>query len=164
MYLRTFLALLSLIVLMVLRPSAGLAQLSIPDDSSNVSGEDETSSSFAKPYEYERQAYGYDPEGVEYKENQPEDFQVIFITSLPFTALASFGITGLVSLAAQGSFGVGGNYFIPFVVAAGLGSTTIACVSVLTNKYPPPASSTYVENLSSPQSLAFKIPLLTMKF
>ncbi len=164
MSLRAFLAFLSLIALMAFRPSAGLAQLSIPDDSSNLSDNAEISGGFAKPYEYERQAYGYDPEGVEYKENQAEDFQVIFITSLPFTTLASFGITGLVSLATRGNFGVGGDYFLPFVVAAGLGSTTIACVSVLTNKYPPPSSSTYVENLSHPQFLAFNVPIVTMKF
>jgi hypothetical protein len=164
MSLRTFLVFLGVFVLVAFQPSLGLAQLSVPDDSSNPSNDTENSGGFAKPYEYERQAYGYDPEGVDYKENQPEDFQVIFITSLPFTTLASFGITGLVSLAAQGQFGVGGNYFLPFVVAAGLGATTVACVSVLTNKYPPPESSTYVENSSASQPLAFKIPLLTMKF
>src|SRR5665213_2314068 len=54
---------------------------------------------FVKPYEYERQALGYDPDGIIYRENQPEDFQVVFITSLPFAALASFGLTGLTSLA-----------------------------------------------------------------
>ncbi|HTC19999.1 MAG TPA: hypothetical protein VK859_04075 [bacterium] len=164
MPLRTFLVFLSVFVLVLLRPSQGLAQLSIPDDSSNPSNDTQNSGGFAKPYEYERQAYGYDPEGVDYKENQPEDFQVIFITSLPFTTLASFGITGLVSLAAQGQFGVGGNYFIPFVVSATLGATTVACVSVLTNKYPPPESSTYVESPSAPQPLAFKVPILTMRF
>jgi hypothetical protein len=164
MSLRPFLVLLSVMVLVALQPSQGLAQLSIPDDSSNSSTSTEPSGGFAKPYEYERQAYGYDPEGVDYKENQAEDFQVIFITSLPFAALASFGITGLVSLATQGQFGVGGNYFIPFVVTAGLGATTIACVSVLTNKYPPPSSSTYVDNITGPQPLAFNLPLVTMKF
>ncbi len=164
MSLRALIITINFIALVAIQPLDCLAQLSIPDDSSNTSNQTDLTSGFSKPYEYERQAYGYDPDGIEYKENQPEDFQIIFITSLPFTALASFGITGLVSLAAQGKFGVGGNYFIPFVVAAGLGSTTIACVSVLTNKYPPPSSSTYVENLSIPQPLAFKIPLLTMKF
>src|SRR5665213_2826989 len=54
---------------------------------------------FVKPYEYERQALGYDPDGIIYRENQPEDFQVVFITSLPFAALASFTLTGLISLA-----------------------------------------------------------------
>src|SRR5208282_762487 len=53
---------------------------------------------FAKPYEYERQAYGYDPDGIDYHENQSEDFQVVFITSAPFTAGASFLLTSLASL------------------------------------------------------------------
>ncbi|HET9869301.1 MAG TPA: hypothetical protein VFR02_02220, partial [bacterium] len=57
---------------------------------------------FEKPYEYERQAYGYDPDGVQYKENQVEDFQVIFITSAPFAALASLGLTGLASTLIEG--------------------------------------------------------------
>lgn len=126
--------------------------------------EEETSTTgFAKPYEYERQAYGYDPEGVEYKENQAEDFQVIFITSMPFSALASFGLTGLVSMAANGKFQVGGDYFLPFLGGILIGSTTVACVSVLTNKYPPPSSTTYVE--SAPlHPLAFQLPLLTARF
>ena len=136
--------------------------MSIPDDSTST--DSSSNGGFAKPFEYERQAYGYDPEGVEYKENQAEDFQVIFISSLPFTALASFGITGLVSLAAQGNFAVGGNYFLPFLAGAAVGSTTIACVSVLTNKYPPPDSATYVEKGQGPQALAFKIPVVTLKF
>ena len=118
---------------------------------------------FAKPYEYERQAQGYDPEGIEYKENQAEDFQVVFVTSLPFTALASFGITGLVSLVTQNNFGVGGSYFIPFLAGAAVGSTTIACVSVFTNKYPPPAQKSFVE-ANHPLELALQIPLLRAEF
>src|SRR5580700_7278932 len=55
-------------------------------------------SGFVKPYEYEREALGYDPDGIIYRENQPEDFQVVFITSLPFVTLASFGLTGLASM------------------------------------------------------------------
>src|SRR5258708_2490575 len=91
---------------------------------------------FDKPYEYERQAYGYDPEGVQYKENQAEDFQVVFISSLPFTAGASFLITSVISLVTVNNFGVGGDFFLPFLGGAFVSSTTIACVSTLTNKYP----------------------------
>lgn len=119
---------------------------------------------FVKPYEYERQAYGYDPEGVIYEENQAEDFQVVFISSVPFTAAASYILTGLVSLATRGSFDVGGNYFFPFIGGMAVGSTTIACVSTLTNKYPPPGSTTYVETQPPPSSLVFKIPLVTANF
>jgi hypothetical protein len=147
---------------MALGPSTGLAQVSIPDQDTRSDNSD--NGGFAKPYEYERQAYGYDPEGVEYKENQAEDFQVVFISSLPFTALASFGITGLASLATRGSFSVGDDYFLPFVIGTGAASTTIACVSVLTNKYPPPGSSTVVETLPGPKALAFNLPLVTLKF
>lgn len=130
---------------------------------------------FAKPYEYERQAYGYDPEGVDYHENQPEDFQVILITSAPFTALASYGLTGLASLAIRNSFDVDGDYFIPFLAGTVVGSTTIACVSVLTNKYPPPAPSYVLQpypdqglSLGSGQQasrpLVFHVPLVSARF
>lgn len=121
-------------------------------------------SEFAKPYDYERQAYGYDPEGVIYRENQPEDLQVIFITSLPFTAAGSYCLTGLVSLAVRGDFSVSGDFFFPFLGGVLVGSTTIACVSVLSNPYPPPASTTVVEVYNPLPALAFKLPLLTARF
>lgn len=161
MGLRLFL--LSLFILgLVLKPSFAWAQdKAQPDDDIDYST---LSGGFVKPYEYERQAYGYDPEGVEYKENQAEDFQVIFITSVPFTAGASYILTSLVSLATRGSFDVSGNYFLPFIGGIAVGSTTIACVSTLTNKYPPPGSTTYVETQPPPSSLAFKVPLVSARF
>ena len=120
---------------------------------------------FAKPYSYERQAYGYDPEGIEYKENQAEDFQVIFITSAPFTAGASFLLTSLASLATRNSFDVGGDYFWPFIGGAFLGATTIACVSTLTNKYPPPpASSEYSMAPTVKSARGFQVPVLSARF
>ena len=120
---------------------------------------------FAKPYEYERQAYGYDPEGIDYHENQSEDFQVVFITSAPFAAGASFLLTSLVSLATRNTFDVGGDYFWPFLGATAVGATTIACVSTLTNKYPPPsAASEYSQAPQVPHSMAFKTPLFTARF
>ncbi len=119
---------------------------------------------FEKPYEYERQAYGYDPEGVQYKENQGEDFQVIFISALPFTAGASFLITSTISLVAVNNFGVGGDFFLPFMASTVVGATTIACVSTLTNRYPPPASQSYVESQPMLRPLAFNVPIITAKF
>ena len=154
---------LLLLVFLGVCPVTAWAQLSIPDEKSSLD-EALSQGGFAKPYEYERQAYGYDPEGVEYHENQSEDFQVIFITSAPFAAGASFLVTGMVSLASNGSFQVGGDYFLPFLGLTLAGTTTIACVSVLTNKYPPPGTSTYVEGFSAPRSVAFNLPLVTAKF
>lgn len=143
---------------------AGWGQLSIPDETTSPMDEILSHGGFAKPYEYERQAYGYDPEGVEYHENQPEDFQVIFITSAPFVAGASFLLTGMTSLAMNGNFQVGGNYFLPFLGLTLAGTTTIACVSVLSNPYPPPGTTTYVENIQTERSLAFNLPLFTARF
>jgi hypothetical protein len=145
-------------------PVSVWAQLSIPAQDTNPMDEVLGQSGFAKPYEYERQAYGYDPEGVEYHENQSEDFQVIFITSAPFAAGASFLVTGMVSLATSGSFQVGGNYFLPFLGLTLAGTTTVACVSVLTNPYPPPGSTTIVDGHSGQRILAFNVPLITAKF
>ncbi len=144
-------------------PALSWAQLSIPDQKSSLD-EALSQGGFAKPYEYERQAYGYDPEGVDYHENQSEDFQVIFITSAPFAAGASFLVTGMVSLASTGNFQVGGDYFLPFLGLTLAGTTTIACVSVLTNKYPPPGTTTYVETSPTPRHLAFDVPLVTARF
>jgi len=133
--------------------------MSIPPNDANP--EPPQLTGFEKPFEYERQAYGYDPEGVDYKENQSEDFQVIFITSLPFTALASYGLTGLTSLATRGTFDVNGDYFLPFLLGTGLGATTIACVSVLTNPYPPPAAW---DPHPGPDRLALQMPVATFRF
>ena len=131
-----------------------------------VSGQDDEipQGGFAKPYEFERQAYGYDPEGFDYKENQAEDFTVIFITSAPFTAMASFGITGFVSLLSRNSFDVGGDYFLPFLGGILAGSTTIACVSVLTNPYPPPSKASYVDEKPGLGPLVWRVPLITARF
>ena len=139
------------------------AQASYPAPSADR-GDEAVTGGFAKPYEYERQAYGYDPEGVTFKENQAEDFQVVFISSLPFTAGASFLITSAISLAAVNNFGVGGDFFLPFLAGAVAGSTTIACVSTLTNKYPPPDSTSYVETQPGGRPLAFNVPIITAKF
>lgn len=157
------LLLLSLLTFLGTCPVTAWAQLSIPDEKSSLD-EALSQGGFAKPYEYERQAYGYDPEGVEYHENQSEDFQVIFITSAPFAAGASFLVTGMVSLATTGNFQVGGDYFLPFLGLTFAGTTTIACVSVLTNKYPPPGTTTYVEDSPHPRSVVFNVPLVTAQF
>jgi hypothetical protein len=119
---------------------------------------------FVKPYEYEREALGYDPDGVIYRENKAEDFQVVFITALPFAAVASFGLTGLTSVVATGQFAVGGDFFLPFLGGIVVGATTVACVSVLTNPYPPPESNSIVELPGVRRSLAFSLPLATVRF
>jgi hypothetical protein len=119
---------------------------------------------FAKPYEYERKSYGYDPEGVVYHENQPEDFQVIFITSLPFTAAGSYVLVGLASLIARGEFAVSGDYFYPFLGLTLGGSTAISCISVLSNPYPPPPSNSVVQGESLKQALVLRVPLVSVEF
>ncbi len=119
---------------------------------------------FAKPYDYERQALGYDPEGIIYHENQPEDFQVVFITALPFSALASFGLVGLTSAITTGQFAVSGDFFWPFIGGMFVGATTVACVSVLSNPYPPPASNSIVELPNNSRSFAFLVPLVSAHF
>ena len=143
-------------------PMTAQAQMFIPDEHTSPLDDTFSEGGFAKPYEYERKAYGYDPSGVTYHENQSEDFQVIFITSLPFTAGASFLLTGLASTALTGNFQVGGDYFLPFLGLTFLGSTTVACVSVLTNKYPPPDA--FTEEPNRPRRLALEVPLITAKF
>jgi hypothetical protein len=158
MFTRLFTAVIIAFLLATGLPSICNAQAFSDEEDPNIVG------GFAKPYEYERQAYGYDPEGVEYKENQTEDFQVIFITSAPFTAMASFVIYGTVSLITDGSFGVGGDYFWPFIGTAALGSTAIACTSVLTNPYPPPSHPIYSADSMQPKTLAFEVPLITARF
>ncbi len=162
MFLR--LSILFFIATLALVPAAGWAQLAIPAEGANPLDETLGQSGFAKPFEYERQAYGYDPEGLEYKENQLEDFQVIFFSSAPFAAGASFLLTAAASLALTGNFQVGGNYFWAFLGLAFAGTTTISCVSVLTNPYPPPGTTTYVQNPDASREVAFQLPLLTAKF
>jgi hypothetical protein len=134
--------------------------MSIPPNDANP--ETPPLTGFEKPYAYERQANGYDPEGVDYKENQAEDFQVIFITSLPFTALASYGLTGLASLSTRGTFDVNGDFFLPFLIGTGLGSATIACVSVLSNPYPAPVA--WDPHPPGLNRLALQMPVATLRF
>jgi hypothetical protein len=58
---------------------------------------------YEKPLAAEREANGYDPEGVEYKQNRLEDFQVVFVETAPFAFLLSYGLTALASYAINGS-------------------------------------------------------------
>jgi hypothetical protein len=114
---------------------------------------------FGNPYDLEKKAFGYDPRSGGRKADPAEDFQIIFITSAPFTALASYGITGLVSLAVRDSFSVEGDYLIPFIAGTVAGSAVIASVSVLSNKYPPPSVS-----LGPPGRLVLTVPLVQARF
>jgi hypothetical protein len=140
------------------------AQITPPNQEIQPQDEGVTEEGFAKPYEYERQAYGYDPEGIEYKENQPEDFQVIFISAAPFAAAASYGLTGLASQLFRNSFSVEGDYLIPFLVGTVAGATTVACISVLDNKYPapPPVSGNF--RVPGLPPLAFNMTVLSTTF
>jgi len=114
---------------------------------------------FGNPYDLEKKAFGYDPRSGGRQADPVEDFQIILITSAPFTALASYGITGLVSLAARDSFSVEGDYLIPFIAGTVAGSAVIASVSVLSNKYPPPSVS-----LGPPGRLVLTVPLAEARF
>jgi hypothetical protein len=135
-------------------PSTALSQ---DDDSSNTG--------FAKPYDYERQAFGYDPEGIDYKENQAEDFQVVFVSAAPFAGAASFGLTGLASQLFRNRFDVDGDYLIPFIVGTLAGAAAIAAISVLSNKYPPPPASSFFSQASTPMPpLAFRMSVINAEF
>lgn len=161
---RNLISLVLFSLFLSVHPTRGWAQLALPADNSSIYDDTEINGGFAKPYTYERKAYGYDPEGVDYHESQSEDFQVIFISSMPFTAGASFLLTGLTSLALDGNFQVGGDYFLPFLGGTFVGATTIACVSVLTNPYPPPGAITYLGGPAPSRSFVFSVPLITAKF
>jgi hypothetical protein len=145
--------------------SSALAQSESFSSGPSLTDDSPVTGGFARPYEFERQAYGYDPDGIEYKENQAEDFQVVFISSAPFAALASFGLTSFTSLIFRNSFSIDGDYFLPFLVGTAVGATTIASVSVLTNKYPaPPPFSSYSEKTGEMPPLAFKMTIFSTEF
>jgi len=114
---------------------------------------------FGNPYDLEKKAFGYDPRSGGRNADPAEDFQIIFITSAPFTALVSYGLTGLVSLATRDSFSVDGDYMIPFIAGTVAGSAVIASVSVLSNKYPPPSAA-----LGPPGRLVLTVPLAEARF
>jgi hypothetical protein len=117
---------------------------------------------YEKPENAEREFYGYDPEGLEYRENRTEDFQVIFIETAPFAALLSFGTSALVSVASRGKVSVNGGYLAGAVVSTLVISGTVAYVSVKGKPYPPPASLSMDPPVSS--ALAFRFPLVQMRF
>jgi hypothetical protein len=121
-----------------------------------------TPEGYGNPADHERQAQGFDAQGYRYKPDQAEDFQIILITSAPFTALASYGLTGLVSLALRDTFSVDGDYLIPFIVGTVAGSVTVASVSVLTNKYPAPTSASLPEG--QPGEFKVTLPLAMARF
>jgi len=58
---------------------------------------------YEKPAAAEREANGFDPEGVEYHQNKLEDFQIVFVETAPFAALVSYGLTTLISFASTKS-------------------------------------------------------------
>jgi hypothetical protein len=121
-----------------------------------------SSSGYEKPAAAEREFFGYDPEGVEYRENRVEDFQVIFIETAPFAALLSFGTSALVSVISRGKVSVSGGYLVGATMGTVLLSGTVAYVSIKGKPYPPPDSLA----MDSPQPLrlAFRVPLVQMRF
>ena len=92
---------------------------------------------FERPYVGEREALGYDPEGIEYKQNRIEDFQVILISSAPFAALLSYGTAAVVSKISRGTFKVDGAYSKGFLYGTVGGAATVATLSVIGPKYDP---------------------------
>lgn len=110
---------------------------------------------FALPYAAEREALGYDPEGVEYRRNTLEDFQVLFVSSTPFTALASFGLAALTSKVFRGEFSVTGDYRTAAFVGAGVGSLAVAWYSLPRGPGGPPKTVSAME---------VRIPLLAANF
>lgn len=95
--------------------------------------EQETVLEEVHPYAVEREALGYDPEGIEYRRNRLEDFQVFFVTSLPFTGAVSFGLAALASKAFRGTFAVTEGYETAAIAGAVLGSLGVAWFSLPTS-------------------------------
>ncbi len=116
---------------------------------------------FEKPEAAERAAYGYDPLGVEYRQNRIEDFQVIFVEAAPFAGLLSFGLAALASYVGQGRVQLKGAYLGGAVLGTAALSTAVALVSVSGKPYPPPDLRA---EMTSPGSVALASPLVRLSF
>ncbi len=128
-------------------------------EESSKTSDSASSSGFEKPFAAEREALGYDPEGVVYKQNRLEDFQVCFITSAPFSAALNFGLTSLFSKAARGTFKVDGAYSKVFIIGTLTGAAVMATISVSGPKYNPPPT---VSLPPSPRLLVHAGPIVTV--
>jgi hypothetical protein len=92
---------------------------------------------FEKPLSAEREANGFDPEGMEYRQNRLEDFQIIFIETAPFAALVSYGLTALVSYSNRRTAKLDKTYFACFIGGTVLLSAGAAYYAVSGKPYPP---------------------------
>jgi hypothetical protein len=118
---------------------------------------------FEKPLAAEREANGYDPEGMEYRQNKLEDFQVVFVESAPFAALASYGLTVLVSYANRRTIKLDKTYFACFIGGTVLLSAGAAYYHVSGKPYPPKTPD--MAFLASPHtSQAFQTELFRYRF
>ncbi|GEM_PF-3022777 len=118
---------------------------------------------FEKPAAEERIAYGFDPEGIEYRENKTEDFQIFFIESAPFAGALSYGGAALTSLAIRGTGKINKGYFIGFIVSTLVLSTLSATYSVSGKRYVKPAPQASLSESALPP-LAFEASLVQMTF
>ncbi len=127
-------------------------------------GDEAPVTGYEKPYAGEREALGFDPEGVEYKQNRVEDFQVVLVSSAPWAALFSYGATALVSKASRGTFKVDGDYSKAFLYGTVAGAAVIATVSVIGPKYDPAPNA----GLPPPPRVLVRsgwvLPVLTARF
>jgi len=136
----------------------------LAEEKDPTSAEETSSTGFEKPYVGERESLGYDPEGIEYKQNRVEDFQVLLISSAPFAAMFSYVVTGLVSKLERGTFKVDGPYSRAFLIGTVAGAATIATVSVIGPRYTPPPEAALP---SPPRTLVhsgWRVPLVEARF
>jgi hypothetical protein len=92
---------------------------------------------YEKPAVAEREANGFDPEGVEYHQNRLEDFQIVFVESAPFAALLCYGLTTLISYAGRGKAKMDKKTFPFFIGGTVLLASGAAYYSVSGKAYSP---------------------------
>jgi hypothetical protein len=118
---------------------------------------------FEKPAAEEQVAYGFDPAGIEYRENKTEDFQIFLVESAPFAGAISYGGAALTSLARRGTGKVDKGYFIGFIVSTLVLSALSATYSVSGKRYVKTAPQASLTDSALPP-LAFKASLVQMTF
>jgi len=92
---------------------------------------------YEKPAAAEREANGFDPEGVDYHQNKIEDFQIVFVETAPFAAILSYGLTSLVSYATRRTIKMDKKTFPFFIGGTGLMAAGAAYYSVSGPAYSP---------------------------
>jgi hypothetical protein len=139
--------------------AAGSALSYAAGDRDEAASEEAPVTGFEKPYAAEREAFGFDPEGVEYKQNRLEDFQVILLSSAPWAALFSFSVTSLVSKIDRGTFKMDKGYSKAFLYGTVAGAAAIATLSVAGPKYNPPPMGALPP---PPRTLVYAGPIVTV--